>query len=223
MLSLEKFRALRITGEVAEALQEFNELDVSGYNIKLNSTFENSEAISHALHFLGFPHEVYNPSTLSKLSEFNLSIGKDINPQVIYYLVYLVSKFFTTSKIYLYISHATSGRSPFEIIAGSYITPAKKFFNVSRRIESSELLALDAGSLTTSGLHQLFPNVHYHSSGECMSHTDDDDNYFMLNDDDYDEGDGDYEDDSWGNNSDNEYYNDNLDMDQQSQEYWDNL
>lgn len=222
MLTLQQVKALRITNEVVESLHEFNNLNVSVCKVHLNSYFENFKAIEYALKILGIPYEVY--SGARKLSENNLVVGIGIEPKLIYYLVFLVNKLIEDTQLYVYLSYASdTNEKPFQAILGSYIVPRMKYFNVSRRIPSDEILSLSINSLTTSSLCSLYPNSNYHSSNACMSHVDEDadDDYFMSRNSD-DEDDTDSE-DSWEGNSSNEYYDDNLDMDQQSQEYWDNL
>jgi hypothetical protein len=220
MLTEERRKALKTITEAAEILHYIQPINVTNCSVRLNSYFECSEVIKYCLEILNVQHEVYTPSM--KPLEFNLCVGKEVNPQVIYSLVYLIDKIISDSKLYLYICHATKERSPLEIIAGSYITPQKRFFNVSRRIDASEFLALNATSLTSIQIGQMFPNARFHSSGACMAHDDEDDNYLYERNRDYDE-DNHNDDDSWGGNHHSEYYDDNLDMDQQSQEYWDNL
>ncbi len=223
MLNLEQLKAIQIVNEVANDLQELNHLDVSNCKVKLNSYLEHFESIKFALTILGISHEVFTPSAGVGPDENNASFGSDTNPQVIYYLTYLFSKFFAESDFYLYICYSSSSiRSSLETLLGSYITPEKDFFNVSKRISSKEFLSLSIDSLSTASMQEIFPNSKYHSSGVCSTHIaadeeDDDDTGGSYNS--YDSDD----DDSWGSNHDNEYYNDDLDMDQQSQEYWDNL
>jgi hypothetical protein len=217
MLTPEQFKALQIVNEVASDLQELNHLDVSNYKVRLNASLEHCESLKYAFNILGISYQVFSPSIGVKPDENNAIFDSDISPQVIYYLTYLLNKFFKESNFCLYICYANSSDTrTLETLLGSYITHEKGFFNVSRRISTDEFLALDVNSLTSSSIHELFPNIKYDSSGECTTH--------VVNDDDYDTG-GNYDDDdnSWGSNYDNEYYDDNLDMDQQSQEYWDNL
>jgi len=220
MLNIQQINALKITASVVDSLHEFNPLDASIYNIRLNTFFENSEAIEYSLKILEIPYEMY--SGVDKPSEYNLVIGIGIESKLIYYLVILIQKLIEGTPLFVYLSYASyKPKEQFEAIIGSYIVPRMKYFNVSKRIEADEIISLNISSLTTASLCALFPNSNYHSSNACMSHTDEnsDDNYFMLADSDDDSE----SEDSWEGNTSNEYYDDNLDMDQQSQEYWDNL
>lgn len=204
MVNIELLKKLTFIADITKRLEPllFNDIE-----IRINTLLENSEDIVYALQVLKVPYTTYEPDTGNIPEEINVSFGCEVGLNIIYQITYILKEIYGDA-LDAYINYATKpeGREK-ETLIGAYITRNKGFTNISKPITANEILKLDIKNMDWEEFSSLFPNNNYSKKGTCTF-------TYYEPDDYYDDG------DSYSDETDWSHYNDDLDMDQQSEDFW---
>lgn len=169
-------------------------LDTTTFNLKLNEELSKFKLISELLTHNNIPFQTWNPSGKISLEIVEMSFGINCKFQDIYLLAYLL-KDFGLESIY------PSREQEVEISVGTYLFQVSNMgkYALAEPMNIDSFLSIDPKSNTQFVVDSYFENQ-------------------FSNEDDYEY---DYDDrDSYEDQTDWSHYNDNLDMDQQSIEFW---